>query len=74
MNQLDNDKGRQPKPKKKGMITYKQKDKHGHFRYTFKITNYQAAKILEYIAYGKLAEPKIPRDKNGRFKKVRRNA
>lgn len=54
---------------KKGTITYRQQDKSGHFAFNFKITNYQAAKILEYL--GKTGiEPTPFRDSKGRFAKL----
>ena len=53
---------------KVGVLSYKQKDKHGHSMYQFRISDYHAAMILQYIA--KIPhKPEPPRDKQGKFKK-----
>lgn len=52
--------------KNEGVIKFKQKDGKSHFNYQFRISNYHAAKILEYIAkISHKVEPK--RDSKGRF-------
>lgn len=54
---------------KPGTITFKQKDGKSHFYYSFKISSYHAAKILEYIS---LVEHEVVpfRDGKGRFTSV----
>lgn len=51
---------------KPGTITFKQKDKTGHFYYSYKISNYHAAMILQYIAQNE-HEPAPFRDGKGKF-------
>lgn len=36
--------------KELGVLTFRRKDDTGHFVYKFKVSDYYAAKILEYIA------------------------
>lgn len=51
---------------KLGTISFKQKDNKSHFLYNFRISNYHAAKILEYIA--QVPHKTVPlRDSKGRF-------
>lgn len=55
---------------KSGVISFKQKDSTSHFLYNFKISDYRAAKILEYIA--QVPHKSMPfRDSKGRFTKVK---
>ena len=49
-----------------GTISFKQKDRKGHFMYSYKISNYHAAKILQYIAQIE-HQPAPFRDSKGRF-------
>ena len=51
---------------KHGVLTFKQKDRNSRFMYSFKISNYHAAKILEYLA-GVPHKAVPPRDAKGRF-------
>jgi hypothetical protein len=51
-----------------GTLSFKQKDDKGHFLYNYKISNYHAAKILEYIT--QIPHNPAPfRDSKGRFTK-----
>lgn len=50
-----------------GKITFKSKDKSGYFYYSFKISDYHATKILEYIAQVPHTTTRVVRDTNGRF-------
>jgi len=51
---------------KKGTITFEQRDENSLFMYSYEISNFHAAQILEYIA--KLPHKSVPfRDSKGRF-------
>jgi len=52
--------------KEQGVITFKRKDKEGHFAYSYRISDYDAAKILEYIAT-RPHEIEPFRDSHGKF-------
>ena len=52
--------------KEHGVLTFKRKDKTGHFAYSYRISDHDAAKILQYIAtIPHKVEPF--RDGHGRF-------
>lgn len=51
---------------KTGVINFKQKDNRSHMLYSFRISNYHAAKILKYIAQIP-HKPEPLRDSKGRF-------
>lgn len=54
---------------KTGTISFKQKDDKSHFLYNYKISNYHAAKILEYISQVPHKAVQF-RDSKGRFIKA----
>lgn len=52
-----------------GVIKYKRKDNNGHFVYSYRISDYDAAKILEYIS--KVPHTLEPtRNSKGQFSKL----
>lgn len=53
---------------KLGRISYQNQDKNGHFIYSFLISDYDAAKILEYISLRPHALPgEFKRNRKGQF-------
>lgn len=52
---------------KRGIITFEQRDENSLFMYSYQISNFHAAKILEYIARIPNRKSVPFRDSKGRF-------
>lgn len=55
--------------KKYGTLTFVQKDENSMFIYSYEISNFHAAKILEYLGGVADKKPAQFRDRKGRFYK-----